>query len=111
MPNKRDPNTINISFWADAELIESIDRASKKMRGMDRSQFIRDSIAEKLKSLGYEIDDEIVLPAPRTKKKASLLVIKGDNSGYVQNNTDQANIMHFGADGAPLKKANKGTKK
>ena len=48
----------------DAELALALEEGRKKAR-MERSQFVRDAILEKLQSMGFEIDPEIGLAPSR----------------------------------------------
>ncbi len=65
MPNQRNSDRVPLNLWVDPKLLESIETGRKTLRGMDRSQFIRDAIKEKLIAMGYEVPDDIVLPPDR----------------------------------------------
>jgi hypothetical protein len=43
-----------ISFWAKPDLIEAIELGRRQLRRIDRSQFIRDAIAEKLSAMNVD---------------------------------------------------------
>ena len=71
MPNDRDKDQTNISVWIDKKLLAEIEKGRRKLRSMERSQFIRDAIKEKLQSLGLVIPDEIVLRPDRATSETS----------------------------------------
>ncbi len=68
MPNQRASDRTNITFWADGDFLAMIEMGRRKVgRGLDRSQFIRDAIKEKLEGLGYAVPDVITLPPDRAR--------------------------------------------
>ena len=56
-----------VTFWADAELLSTIDSARKRPPKSDRSQFIRDAIVEKLRALGFPVDAALAEAPDRAK--------------------------------------------
>lgn len=54
-----------ITFWADGELLRAVEMARKNPPRCDRSQFIRDAIIDKLRKLGYPVDEELAQPPDR----------------------------------------------
>jgi len=70
MPNKRDPNQKLLGIWMDKELMDLVDTGRRRI-GQQRSQFVRESIIEKLRHLGYEVGYELALPPDRTKSTHS----------------------------------------
>lgn len=62
MPNQRRKGQTFIGVQIDEMLLKDIDRA----RGhMGRSQFLREAIAEKLRSEGVRVPDKIIYPPDR----------------------------------------------
>lgn len=53
-----------IGVQVDAELAAEMDRARRRK---DRSQFIREAIAEKLDGMGVRVREELIYPPPRAK--------------------------------------------
>lgn len=80
MPNARSPERVPLNVWVDPKLLAAIEDGRRKLRGMDRSQFIRDALKEKLQGMGYEIPDEIVLPTDRAKPLEDLQKYRGSNA-------------------------------
>lgn len=72
MPGKRRAGQVFIGLQADAELIRDLDRARGRT---DRSQFIREAIADKLKKMGIAVPDDLVYPPAR----ARVIQFVGDN--------------------------------
>jgi len=64
MPGKRRAGQVFIGFQADAELIRDLDRARGRT---DRSQFVREAIADKLKKMGIAVPDDLVYPPARAR--------------------------------------------
>lgn len=62
MPNKRRPNLTFIGCQVDRQLVLDLDRARK---WTDRSQYIREAIAEKLNRDGIHVPEELIHPPPR----------------------------------------------
>ena len=54
MPNRRADGRVPITFRASPDFLKAIEEGRKQFRALDRSQFIRDAIAEKLRALGIE---------------------------------------------------------
>ena len=76
MPNVRSKGQKAFSFWADEKLIRDVDlRRGHK----DRSQFIREAIAEKLKRMGIAVPEKLVYAPPR----AQIIKIFGYNHGGI----------------------------
>jgi hypothetical protein len=73
MPGKRRAGQVFIGFQADAELIRDLDRARGRT---DRSQFVREAIADKLKKMGIAVPDDLVYPPAR----ARVIQFVGDSS-------------------------------
>jgi hypothetical protein len=69
MPNVRGANQTLISCPMDADLLSEID--GKRGR-KSRSQFIREALAEKLKSLGIAVPDSLIYPPDRVSKKVKI---------------------------------------
>lgn len=64
---------MNISIWVSDELYSGIEEArtllkAREKRQIDRSQFVRDALREKLKELGVTLPDDAILPPDRTGK-------------------------------------------
>jgi len=75
MPNQRFLGKTLCAFWLDPSFQEALD-AARKSKHMDRSTFIRWAIAEEMKKLGIEYDEQHVYPpdragkgGPRSKRK------------------------------------------
>jgi hypothetical protein len=66
VPNKRSADQIVLTFAVTKSLAGEIDVGRSKLRGMTRSQFVRDAIAEKLRSMGLVVPDDVVVPPDRT---------------------------------------------
>ena len=64
MPGKRRAGQVFIGFQADAELIRDLDRARGRT---DRSQFVKEAIADKLKKMGIVVPDDLVYPPARAR--------------------------------------------
>jgi hypothetical protein len=65
-----------VGCQADAQLIADLDRARGRK---DRSQFIREAIAEKLEAAGIRVPERLIYPPPRAK----IIQIVGDNNHNV----------------------------
>jgi len=65
MPNKRGPNQKLLGVWLDQGFIQSLDFGRRKNH-QSRSQFIREAILERLKSLGVATDESLVHPPDRS---------------------------------------------
>jgi hypothetical protein len=76
VPNQRRPGQIFVGCQADEQLIADLDRARGRK---DRSQFIREAIAEKLESLGIRVPERLIYLPPRAK----VIQIVGDNNQNV----------------------------
>lgn len=73
MPNQRREGQTFIGCQADESLVVDLDRA----RGYkDRSQFIREAIAEKLNRMGYQVRQSVVYPPPRAKARTKSNVVQ-----------------------------------
>jgi hypothetical protein len=57
-----------ITFWADAELLRTVEVARKRPPRCDRSRFIRDAIIEKLGRLGFPVDEALAEAPDRASK-------------------------------------------
>ena len=77
MANQRKPGQTFIGLQADENLAAALDQARKFK---DRSLFIREAIAEKLKQMGIDVPEEWIYPPPAGK------MIVADNRGGVQVN-------------------------
>src|ERR1051325_6663600 len=64
MPGKRRAGQVFIGFQADAELIRDLDRARGRT---DRSQFVREAVADKLKRVGIAVLDVLACPPARAR--------------------------------------------
>jgi hypothetical protein len=65
MPGARSEGQTMIGCWCDEALVDKIDRAR---RSRTRSQFCREAIAEKLRTLGFEVPEaETASPDRRGK--------------------------------------------
>ena len=73
VPNARSKDQIAISFWLDSQLLRDIDIARGRK---DRSQFIREAIAEKLTRMGIRIPESLIYAPARAK----VISIVGDNN-------------------------------
>ena len=67
VPNQRRPGQTFLGLQVSAELFERINEARKKLR-MDRSRFVREAIAEKLRALGYDVPPSMVDPPDRADR-------------------------------------------
>jgi hypothetical protein len=65
-----------IGCQADEQLISDLDRARGRK---DRSQLIREAIADKLQQLGIRVPENLIYPPPRAK----IIQITGDNNRHV----------------------------
>jgi metal-responsive CopG/Arc/MetJ family transcriptional regulator len=83
MPGKRRAGQVFIGLQADAELIRDLDRARGRT---DRSQFVREAIADKLKKMGIAVPDDLVYPPAR----ARVIPFVGDNSRAAVSQTAMA---------------------
>lgn len=64
MPNRRKPGQTFLGLQVDEKMLAEIDSA----RGFkDRSQFVREAIAEKLATLGVKVAESLIYPPPRAK--------------------------------------------
>ncbi len=71
MANQRRAGQTFIGFQADSRLVATVDRARQQLR-QDRSLFIREAVAEKLRGMGYDIPDDWVMPPMREVKDVML---------------------------------------
>jgi hypothetical protein len=64
MPGKRDPSQTIMSVSLSRKLLSVVDSARvKKLRGVNRAQFIRDALAEKLSRMGIDVPlEDIIAP-------------------------------------------------
>jgi hypothetical protein len=69
MPGKRAPGQKMITFWADGELLTTLDSARKRPPKLDRSQFIRNALIDKLRDLGYPVDEALAQAPDRASKE------------------------------------------
>jgi len=68
MPNQRAENQTVVAVWLDAEYLDAVDKA-RKIKGLDRSSFIREAIADKLKYLQVPYKEEHVHAPDRTRPR------------------------------------------
>lgn len=54
-----------LGFQADLELVRDLDRGRGRK---DRSQFIREAIAEKLNGQGIRVREDLIYPPPRAAR-------------------------------------------
>ena len=64
MPNKRRAGQTFIGIQIDVGLAAELDRARGRK---DRSQFVREAIAEKLKRMKIRVPESLIYPPPRAK--------------------------------------------
>jgi hypothetical protein len=64
VPNQRRPGQTFLGLQVSEELFRLVNEARKKLR-MDRSSFVREAVAEKLRNMGYEVPAWIVDPPDR----------------------------------------------
>lgn len=64
MANQRREGQSFVGFQGDERLLGTLERARLSLR-KDRSLFIREALAEKLKAMGYDIPDDWVMPPMR----------------------------------------------
>lgn len=69
----------SIGFYADKEFVALLNAHLKKKR-MNKSQFIRDAIAEKMMRDGVKVPDELTMPIP----PYASIVIHGDGNKVQQ---------------------------
>jgi hypothetical protein len=69
MPNQRREGQMFVGFQADQELIEQMDAARGRT---DRSLFIREAIADKLRKMNIHVPERLVYPPDRAKKVVRL---------------------------------------
>ncbi len=67
MPNQRRAGQMFLGFQADLELVRELDRGRGRM---DRSQFIREAIAQKLGELGIRVKEDLIYPPDRAARVA-----------------------------------------
>ncbi len=72
-----------VTFWADAELVLDMERV---LGSKDRSLFIREAIAEKLRKLNIPVPDELIHPPPRPRSHV-VQVHNGVGHNYSLNET------------------------
>lgn len=82
MANQRAQGQELVTVWMDSSLVSAIDQGCRKLRGVARSQFIRDAIQERLSSVGIFVTDEIVVPPARTqpRRQKSAQIKPGDHN-------------------------------
>jgi hypothetical protein len=78
MPNKRKAGQTFIGCQADEELKRDIDMARGRR---DRSLYIREAIAEKLRNDGFKVSEDLVYPPDRAGNTAK---IHGDKNTVTQ---------------------------
>jgi hypothetical protein len=76
MSNSRGAGQRMLTFWADAELLADIEKSRGRK---DRSQFIREAIAEKLKGMGIHVREDLIYPPSR----AQVINFSGHNAGSI----------------------------
>jgi hypothetical protein len=64
MPNQRRAGMTPVSFSASESLMELVDRVAASMF-KERSQFVREALAEKLRSMGHEVSPDMFHVPPR----------------------------------------------
>lgn len=69
MPNQRREGQMFVGFQADKDLIAELDRARGRK---DRSLFIREAIAAKLRDMGIKVPETLIYPPDRAKKVVRL---------------------------------------
>jgi hypothetical protein len=67
VPNQRRPGQTFLGLQVSAELFKLVNEARKRLR-LDRSRFVREAIAEKLRALGYEVPPSMVDPPDRADR-------------------------------------------
>ncbi|SRR5260221_4534745 len=67
VPNQRRPGQTFLGLQVSAELFKLVNEARKKLR-MDRSSFVREAIAEKLRGLDYDVPASLVDPPDRADR-------------------------------------------
>lgn len=75
MANQRRPGQTFIGCQVDEKLLWAVERGRGRK---DRSLFVREAIAEKLRSLGIRVPDELVYPPDRVRAFASYQSMDGD---------------------------------
>jgi hypothetical protein len=69
MPNVRGKNQTLITCPLDADFLAEIDRARGRK---NRSQFLREAIAEKLNGMGFRVSEDMVFPPDRVSVRAKV---------------------------------------
>jgi hypothetical protein len=67
VPNQRRPGQTFLGLQVSAELFKLVNEARKRLR-MDRSRFVREAIAEKLRALGYDVPPSLIDPPDRADR-------------------------------------------
>jgi hypothetical protein len=67
VPNQRRSGQTFLGLQISTELFHLVNLGRKELR-MDRSTFVRESIAEKLRSLGFEVPASIIDPPDRADR-------------------------------------------
>jgi hypothetical protein len=67
VPNQRRPGQTFLGLQVSTELFKLVNEVRKKLR-MDRSSFVREAIAEKLRALGYHVPSSMVDPPDRAER-------------------------------------------
>ncbi len=97
VPNQRKPGQTFIGAQVSEELLYSLEKGRKILR-IDRSQFVREAIKEKLVALGYDVPDVFILPPDRAAPVA--------NPGFIQNQSGTGvNIQSLRVAESPAAKA------
>src|SRR5271154_3232032 len=68
VPNQRRPGQTFLGLQISTELFKLVNEARKKLR-LDRSRFVREAIAEKLRTLGYHVPPSMVDPPDRADRE------------------------------------------
>jgi len=72
MPNQRAPDQTLLPFTAKVGFVQELDAGLRKLNLSNRSQFIRDAIAEKLYRAGIPLKDELRAAPPKFGKNRPL---------------------------------------
>lgn len=68
MPNQRRPGQTFIGAQLSEDLLSALEAGRKKLR-LDRSQFVRDAILEKLEELGIKLPGDLAMPPDRARSQ------------------------------------------
>ncbi len=85
MNNRRRPTQTSFTIWAENNFWELLNSGLTTQRRLNKSQFIRDAIAEKMnRDFGIEVPDALIVPLP-PHTEAKPISIKSIKKGKLSN--------------------------